>query len=492
MIKRLLRNYRIKNGLAIGFVLLVLVSSAVNSYINYINNKEILYKNIDRQLISAALNTELVLGEEFFDRAINKDSISQKEDMSNILKLGKLAKNEGVEYVYSMVERDNKIYFTSSSAKDDEIGTSDMTSYFDLYDEATPLLKNVLKIDKISYEESTDKWGTFRSVFIPKKTKRGNRYILGADIKIDFIRNKLNQFVKNIVITQFIIIMILMILGFLFIRISRRELSQIKAIKEELDKEIEEKTQKLKDLNDSLEQKICEEVEKNRKKDKQLLQQNRLAQMGEMISMIAHQWRQPLSAISSASNAIVLKAGLNKLDNETAIDLANHITDYSKHLSSTIDDFREFFKPNKYKSVVTYREIVDSVLSIVGKSLESKEIELEINLDSLEEFETYSNELKQVLLNLIKNAEDALIEKGIKNPKITIEAHKRVLVVKDNAGGIRNDIVDKIFDPYFSTKTKKDGTGIGLYMSKIIVEKHCKGKLSVENDEFGAVFKIEL
>jgi len=245
-------------------------------------------------------------------------------------------------------------------------------------------------------------------------------------------------------------------------------------------------------LNSTLEERVAKEVEKNREKDKQMLHQSKLAQMGEMISMIAHQWRQPLSAIGAAAIGINLKAQLGKLDKETAMDASNKIADYTKHLSETIDDFRTFFKSNKEKQTATYSQLVQSVLNIVEVSITNKDIEIVKNLNSTASFETYTNELKQVLLNLIKNAEDALLEQDVQNPTITIESYDNVLIVRDNAGGIPEEVLDKIFEPYFSTKSEKTGTGLGLYMSKTIVEEHCGGKLIAFNDEDGAVFKIVL
>jgi PAS domain S-box-containing protein len=246
------------------------------------------------------------------------------------------------------------------------------------------------------------------------------------------------------------------------------------------------------ELNKTLEVRVGDEIEKNKEKAKQLFQQSRLAQMGEMISMIAHQWRQPLSAISSTSNTINLKSKLNNLDKETAIELSNKITKYSGHLSQTIDDFREFFKPNKDKEETTFDLVVESVLNIIDSTLKVNKIDIELKLDSKIVFNTYPNEIKQVLLNLIKNAEDVLIEREIENPKIVIQTQESRLSVYDNAGGIPTDIIDNIFDPYFSTKLKKDGTGLGLYMSKMIIEDHCKGNLEVSNNKYGALFTIEL
>jgi len=248
----------------------------------------------------------------------------------------------------------------------------------------------------------------------------------------------------------------------------------------------------LESFKDKLEMRVRQEVEKNRQKEQQLIEQSRLAQMGEMISMIAHQWRQPLSAISSASASISLKAMLGKLDNETALEISTAISDYAQHLSTTIDDFRNFFKSNKEKQEITYTELIENVLGIIEVSIENKNIKLVKHLHSNKSFYSYPNELKQVLLNLIKNAEDILLEKKVENPTITIETDENILRVRDNAGGIPPDIMHKIFDPYFSTKLDKNGTGLGLYMSKTIIEEHCHGKLLVKNDEEGAVFTIVL
>jgi len=245
-------------------------------------------------------------------------------------------------------------------------------------------------------------------------------------------------------------------------------------------------------LNETLEEMVATEVEKNRIKDKQLLQQTKLAQMGEMISMIAHQWRQPLSAISSVAISVNLKAQMDKLDKQTTIDATNKIAQYTKHLSETIDDFRNFFRQNKEKHYTSYTELINSVLRIVETSIINKDIEIIQELNSTVTFKTYINEVKQVLLNLIKNAEDVLLEREIENPKIFIESYEHTLIIRDNAGGIPEDIIDKIFDPYFSTKEEKTGTGLGLYMSKTIIEEHCGGKLTVYNDKDGAVFKIVL
>ncbi len=255
---------------------------------------------------------------------------------------------------------------------------------------------------------------------------------------------------------------------------------------------ISQTSSELEEINNSLQAKVNEELQKNRLQDQQLIQQSRLAQIGEMLSMIAHQWRQPLTAISSTSSAINLKAKLNKLDNEKAQELSDKINQYSQYLSKTIDDFRGFFKENKLKESVTLEEVIESSLDIVLVSLENQNIQIVKNLTCKSIFNTYPNELRQVIINLIRNAQDALIENKVVNPTITIKTENGVLSISDNAGGIPTEIVDKIFDPYFSTKLEKDGTGLGLYMSKTIIEDHCGGAIRVENTKDGAMFKIIL
>ncbi len=230
--------------------------------------------------------------------------------------------------------------------------------------------------------------------------------------------------------------------------------------------------------------------------EQQLLQQSRLAQMGEMISMIAHQWRQPLAAIGATSAKIRIKAHLNKVDNDMTIKTSDKIESLVQHLSQTIDDFRNFFKSDKIKREVTYTQMIDSILEIATATIVAKHIMLIKSLECDEKMNTYASEVKQVILNLLKNAEDALLEINISDPTIVlatyVENGKLVLEVSDNAGGIPDSIREQIFDPYFSTKKEKNGTGLGLYMSKIIIEEHCEGELSVYNNDRGAVFKISM
>ena len=257
---------------------------------------------------------------------------------------------------------------------------------------------------------------------------------------------------------------------------------------------ISETSYELEKTNNTLEEKVKEEVRKNILKEKQLMQQSRFAQMGEMMSMIAHQWRQPLNAIALTATSLQLKTKHNRFDQPFFDSRLERISGYVQHLSSTIDDFRNFFKPDKEKQEVTLSKISENALDLIGVELASKKITVRTVYGCKGSIFSYSNELLQVVLNLIKNAEDVLLENKIKDPVILIRcysnADKAVLEIEDNAGGIDESIIEKVFDPYFTTKDEVNGTGLGLYMSKTIIEEHCGGTLMVSNSSKGALFKV--
>lgn len=244
----------------------------------------------------------------------------------------------------------------------------------------------------------------------------------------------------------------------------------------------------------------------NKSLEKKVLEQSRLAQMGELISMIAHQWRQPLSAISSAIISVQNKLSLGKFDFSVAEDRAkfekflqdkiNNIEEYVEFLSTTIDEFRNFYKKDKQPVTLTTSKIVENVLKIVQTSMVNKNIFINCRLDDTNKLQIYKNELMQVILNILKNSEDNFVEKEMENKTIKIntkfEDNRHKIIISDNGGGIPKDILTKIFEPYFSTKKKKNGTGLGLYMSKTIVEEHHNGTLEVQNINNGVMFIIKI
>ena len=213
--------------------------------------------------------------------------------------------------------------------------------------------------------------------------------------------------------------------------------------------------------------------------------------MGEMISMIAHQWRQPLAAISSTSIGLLIKLDLKSFDLKAQegrdayekyfADKLRNINGYVHNLTTTIDDFRDFYKPNKEPVTMRLEDVIVKSLSIIEETLENDNIEIKKEYNSNELIRLYDNEMMQVILNILKNASDNFKEKQIKDPYIKISTEHRKISICDNGGGISRDIKEKIFDPYFSTKSEKNGTGLGLYMSKTIVENHHNGILNIKN-----------
>jgi len=268
-------------------------------------------------------------------------------------------------------------------------------------------------------------------------------------------------------------------------------------------KEVEAKSNELVKLNDelaklnkNLEKRVADEVEASGRKDKIMFQSARQAQMGEMLSMIAHQWRQPLSSISTITGSMLVYLELGAFDQEQFKELLNDINNHAQYLSGTINDFRNFFKPNKDKQPAVLADVMDQSINIIGKSLAYKSIQVNTDYQQKIEIFTFPNELMQVFLNILKNAQDVLLERKTKLPTIDIRIldknETQVIEISDNAGGIPEELQPKVFEPYFSTKDDKTGTGLGLYMSKLIIEKHCQGDLSVTNLEKGACFKITI
>ena len=236
---------------------------------------------------------------------------------------------------------------------------------------------------------------------------------------------------------------------------------------------------------------------KQQNKQQSLLQrQQRMAAMGEMLAMIAHQWRQPLSSITATTALLQIKVMTDQYEKAIFDSQLKNIGDYTQHLSKTIDDFRDFFKEDKECREFTFEELSEGALHIIGLSLQNRNIRLIKQYESKTKVSSYENELRQVVLNLLKNAEDVLVERGVKEPVITVRSYDdsiyTCLEVCDNGGGISAKIVEHLFEPYFTTKDTLNGTGLGLYMSKSIVEEHCLGSLNAVNENDGARFTIKL
>jgi len=241
------------------------------------------------------------------------------------------------------------------------------------------------------------------------------------------------------------------------------------------------------DLNHALEQ--------LREKENMMIMQSRMAAMGEMISMIAHQWRQPITVIAMEANTIILDTMMGSLDSDEVSIMGHKILEMTQQLSRTIDDFRNFFKPDKEKENTLLSDIIDDALSLVNKSLEHNAIVLHREEAQLS-VKVFRREVMQVLVNILNNAKEALVEHSSSNREIMIHSFSKegevMLQICNNGGRISSDIIGNIFDPYFTTKEKSNGTGLGLYMSKMIIEHHLHGTLRVDNSNDGCCFTITL
>ena len=242
-----------------------------------------------------------------------------------------------------------------------------------------------------------------------------------------------------------------------------------------------------------------------KEQEKLIIQQSRLASMGEMIANIAHQWRQPLSIISTLATGIKLEKELAISNEQSEIDSLDMINQNAQYLSQTIDDFRNYFKKSNYMNTIFTNNLLDKTLKLIAPRLKNKNIKIIMNNENIE-IETYENELVQIYINIINNAIDAFEDfKEVDYSKYIFIEIKKIdasleIKIKDNAGGIEDEIMNRIFEPYFTTKDEKQGTGLGLFMCNEIVTKHLKGDIqalsstfSYEGKEYkGTTFKITL
>lgn len=252
----------------------------------------------------------------------------------------------------------------------------------------------------------------------------------------------------------------------------------------------------LEKLNDSLEERIKTEIEKSTHQQALLMQQSKLAQMGEMIQNIAHQWRQPLVEINSNLMLIDYYVNDKNAMSDEIEERISSIENITKYLSNTISSFQDFFHPNKEKSSFSLDEVIDKTYNIVKVNLLKNDILFKKVFDKNLECFGQKEELQQVFLVLINNSIQAIEKYKIVNPKIIIKAYIEdnftIIEVKDNALGIDEKDLPKVFDPYFTTKHKSQGVGVGLYMAKMIIEKGFLGELLVSNISNGACFTVKL
>ena len=275
-------------------------------------------------------------------------------------------------------------------------------------------------------------------------------------------------------------------LSIIFIAILYRQ-KLLEKVNNSLKEKVEEKTKELRQINSELEIRIKQEVDENLRKDRLLSQQQKMVSMGQMIENIAHQWRQPLSLITTGVSGIKLKKQLNDLDDAFFYDTLDSILNTSKYLSNTIDDFRYFFKPQKEKENFYLEKCCIKTIDLMNPNFLNKDIQIEYKIENIQVC-GYETELIQVLINILNNSKDALefLNKDEKFIFINIfrEDNKAIIEIKDNAGGIKEDILEKVFEPYFTTKHQSQGTGIGLFMCQEIIHKHMNGQINISNTSF--------
>lgn len=269
--------------------------------------------------------------------------------------------------------------------------------------------------------------------------------------------------------------------------------NELEELNKNLEKRVNEQTKELQELNKNLEKKVNEEIAKNEEKQKVMFWQSRLASLGQMLSNIAHQWRQPLTELNLTMYSMK-KSALNDNKDEmiTSYDQSKEIV---KNMSNTIEDFTNFFNPNKKKKLFTLKDSIQEAIFISERIIKDEHIFLKTNLTDIEVM-GITNELTQIIINLIQNAKDAFSANNIqqKEIKITTKTNNEhaIIEIKDNAGGICEVNLEKIFEPYFTTKHSTSGTGLGLFMSKMICEQGFNGSMEVLNINSGVTFTIKI
>ena len=258
--------------------------------------------------------------------------------------------------------------------------------------------------------------------------------------------------------------------------------------------EVADKNRQLEIFNQEMQRLVDEEVAKNLEKKHMMELQTRHAQMGEMIAMITHQWKQPLSVIQTLGTLLKMKYALGEVDQEFFTEKIDNLLKQATHLNQTVNDFQKFFTPSKEKVLFDIKETIESVLSLIEMEYGLQNIKIVVQEEVSVSVFGHANEYNQVLLAILQNAKDALLQSCQQNRQITIciqsQNERSLVTIKDNAGGIPEELIETIFNQYVTTKEK--GSGLGLYIAKSVIEDNMQGKLWVENKKEGACFFLWL
>ena len=320
---------------------------------------------------------------------------------------------------------------------------------------------------KISNENLNNEIKEFRDIYYKNKQEISlDQYI---EQKKEDYRIQDEKFLNFIYVVTMIVISFMIFFSYVMILIVRDVVKKYKT-------QVQNREYELESLNNNLSMKVQYGIEEGKQKDKKILEQAKLARIGSMISMIAHQWRQPLSELSGILMELETATRFKKADENhilTAIEKSDKMIQF---MSNTIDDFRNFYKPDKTKEEFFVSDSCKNAINIIDATLRNFSINLNVNIASDKKIYGYPTEFSQVILNILSNAKDVLVEKNIKNPKIDLDIDSKgilsIITIKDNAGGIKEKNQELIFDPYFSTKDSSKGTGLGLYISKLIIERN--------------------
>ena len=423
---------------------------------------------VDDKLKIGAYAVYNILGEDFFKNATNKDSISQEEDWENINKLSYYSNHANLAFIYSSIKKDNKVYLTSSSASKEELEEKSELHYFHYYEDAGESLVNSFESKELLYENYTDKWGSFRAVHIPLTLENSQIIVISAEVSMEAF-NKIIDDIKYKYLEE-TLLYLLLTLPIIFT------------------------TYLL----------IKEKTLENLKMEQDMMRSEKMAALGEMIANIAHQWRQPLSVISTGVTGMKMQKEYGILNDEEFDKTCQAINDNAQYLSKTIDHFSDFIKGERNKVEFDLRDNINNFLTLVQGSIKIHNINIVLDLEENIKINNYPNELLQCLFNIFNNAKDALIEKKVENKYVFISSKIKknhvIIKIKDNAHGIANSALPHIFEPYFTTKDKSKGTGLGLNITYNLVTKGMDGSIEAYNVSFiynkneytGAEFRIEL
>ncbi len=454
-----------------------------------VKQKEILKKEIDYII-------------NYIEHHVKRNKTLSKEELKKeILKYTETIRYGKHGYIWI---HDTDYYLRAHPFRQDKIGTYDI----DLKDAMGSLITKQF-IDE-SKKHPNGKfieyyWQKPKELHFSKKLgffrlyKKYN-WVIGTGLYVDDIQKsifenkkllekRIDRYIRLVVIISFLVVLFI---GFISFLMSKK----ITAVFKKYQENVRKKEFLLEDLNKNLELKVQKAIKEEKKKDRAMFHQSRLARMGTMLSMIAHQWRQPLSEVSGILMEMETANKFKKLDDKMVNESIQDSNQLISFMSNTIDDFRNFFKPDKEKVDFYVEDACNEALTLVNASIKNFGITLKKDVRVNTLIRGYKREFAQVMLNLMSNAKDALKQREIQDPYIEVildfKDDKVIITVEDNARGIRDAYIPSIFDPYFTTKESLKGTGLGLYMSKMIIEKNMGGELNFENTKDGALFTIIL